>query len=335
MVRSRQVLLALLGAAAVVACLVPNVELVEELPGRGGTTTSAAGAGEGGDVTQTEGGEPARAGSTAGGEPSGGSGLGGRGGSTPAGSGPGGQGGSSPGGTSGAPSGGSGGSSPVTWAFSGQGACDAAVPPLFCDDFEVQRLSNWGAGPLWQRIQLADAPSPTRVMDTVFKEAPMSFVKPSGPFSVSFWVRFPSLTDQHFITWPLTDGNLSFGLEESSFRFQLDSSPITIAPELPKHTRGATVDTWTCVEIDVVPDGELKATVTVFGEAPFELATLGGTPTPGVDEKMLQAVPGETLTLGETSWTLGKVGVELQIDDVRVAASTQPSVCDDFVLANQ
>lgn len=316
---------ACLGAASVAACLVPDVELVASLPGGGGSGGSVSRAGEGaaGEPTPSEGGAPSAAGSEAGGA--------GASAGTDSGGAPGGSGGAA-GGSAG--NGGSGGSPPVQWRFGEKGACDVEAP-LFCDDFEVQRTSNWGAGPLWQRPELDDSPSPTRVMDTAFKDAPMAFVKPAGNFNVSFWVRFPSLTDQHFITWPLADGNLSFGLEESSFRFRLDSDPVTIAPELPKHTRGATVDTWTCVDIDWVADGEFEATVTVFGEPPLELAPLGGSPTPGEDEKLLQAIPGATLTLGDTSWTLGQVGVELQIDDVRVVTGDEPSVCDDFVAANQ
>lgn len=329
----RRASLALVGAVVTAACLVPNVELVERLPGGGGSAVGgsspgASGDSQGGDLGSSEGGEVSNAGSTTAGV--GGSGEGGAPGGSSGSSGVDGGGGVGGGGSS---SGGSAGSGGV-WMFGGDGAC-ATEGPLFCDDFEVQRLSNWGAGPLWQRNAIADAPSPTRVMQTVFKDAQMVFVKPTSTFNLSFWVRFPSLTDQAFITWPVAEGNLSFGLEESSFRFRLDSNPITVAPELAKHTRGATVNVWTCVDIDVIPDSEFRARVTVFGEPPLELASLGGAPTPGVDEKLLQSIPGGALTLGDTSWTLGQLGVELDIDDVRVVDSGKPSVCDDFLAANQ
>ena len=322
-----------LAAAVAVACLVPNVELVEQLPSegnQGGTTAGGAGDSEAGAPAPSEGGEPSSAGSSNSGASSGGTDAAGssNGGTS--------NGGTGNGGTSNAGHGGSAGGGSGEWMFSGSGACDGQEPALFCDDFEMQRLSNWGAGPLWERNAITGAPSPTHVMQTAYKDATMLVSSmPTSGFNVSFWVRFPSLTDQAFISWPVANGNLSFGLEESSFRFRLDSNPVTVAPELPKYTRGAAVDTWTCVEIDVAQDGIFQATVTVFGEEPLELAALGGTPSPGIDEKLLQAVPGQALTLGSGAWTLGQVGAALDFDDVRVVTIGKPSVCQEFLAANR
>jgi hypothetical protein len=326
--RLKRIAVLTLAAGVAVACLVPNVELVEQLPSegnKGGTTAGGAGDSEAGAPAPSEGGEPSSAGSSNGGASSGTDAAGSSNGGTS-------NAGTGNGGTSNAGHGGSSGE----WVFSGSGACDGQDPALFCDDFEMPRLSNWGAGPLWERNAIAGAPSPTHVMQTAYKDAAMLVSSmPTSGFNVSFWVRFPSLTDQAFISWPVANGNLSFGLEESSFRFRLDSNPVTVAPELPKYTRGAAVDTWTCVEIDVAQDGIFQATVTVFGEQPLELAALGGTPSPGIDEKLLQAVPGQALTLGSGAWTLGQVGAALDFDDVRVVTIGKQSVCQEFLAANR
>jgi hypothetical protein len=221
--------------------------------------------------------------------------------------------------------------------FGDKAGCDTDAPAILCDDFESQRPSNWAPGPLWTREEPGDAPSPSHVMQTGFKEAAFADIGmlPESGFHVSFWVRFTSLTDQPFIAWTVSGMQLWFGLEESAFRFRLDSSPATIAPEQAKYTRGATPNTWTCVELNVPSAHEVNAIVTVFGEPPFELATLGGSPDAGIDKTLLESIPGAQISFNTNSWVLGHEGTDIQIDDVRFAFAAQPSVCDDFLAANR
>jgi hypothetical protein len=115
----------------------------------------------------------------------------------------------------------------------------------------------------------------------------------------------------------------------------LDGEPATIAPEQAKYTRGAVADAWTCVELNVPSAHEVNAIVTVFGEQPFELASLGGSADSGIDETLLESIPGAQISFDTSSWVLGHEGTDIQIDDLRFALAAQPSVCDDFLTANR
>jgi hypothetical protein len=180
------------------------------------------------------------------------------------------------------------------------------------------------------RTVIEDAPSGSRVMETAYMEVPLEFT--GTAFNLSFWVRFDSLSDQAFVTWQQGPGPLYFGLEHSAFRFRLGVTMPPVAPEDAKYTRSAIANRWTCVEID--SDGSsATATVTVFGDPPKELATVGGAADPGIDQKLLQAIPGGAVSFDNHPF-LGEKGANLQIDDLRVVDQGQTSVCDEFVAAN-
>jgi len=332
MKRSRLLVASLVATAACAACLVKDVELRDRLPSEqaGGEPSSAAGSHSQAEAgSSTDGGEPPTAGTDSGGaNDSGGttSRGGSNGGTSSAGK-------PSTGGKAGSSTGGSGGHA-GNWTFSNASPCTNPAP-LFCDDFEQVRAANWETGPLWTREAAQGAPTPTHVMRTGFHQATIKELMTAAGFTLSFWTRFPTKTDQALVTFPVGGTTMFFGVEESVFRFRLDETPPEVAPEQTKYTRGVAVDTWTCVELEVSPEHEWRATVTVFGDEPFELEPLGGTADPGIDQKLLQAIPGGVASIGAGNWKLGETGTDIQIDDVRVTSPGAASVCDDFVAFNR
>ncbi len=332
-VRSHQraVTFSLWGASVALACVVPDVDLVDQLPShtagknQGGSAAGKASQPAGGDGTVV-------GGESFGGTDSGGA-TGGRGGTVNGGS----SAGTAPGtaGTAGSTAGSSSvGGGPTDWVFSGKGACDAGHPTAFCDDFEGTLGSAWPAGKPWTTPSINDAPSGSHAMRTGFHAAPMGYSSGVNDFNLSFWVRFPTKTDQAFITWTVNGIAMTFGLEASSFRFRREGNPAVVAPELDQYTRGADVDTWTCVEIENV-GSTFETTVTAFGDAPVKLATLGGTADAGIDKSLLDSVPGKMVNVDQAIWALGDPGTDIEIDDVRVVSPGEASVCKDFLDANQ
>lgn len=320
----RTVAFSLWGAGVAFACVVPNVDLVDHLPGSGGDADVVGGDNSSGpDSGGSTGG---RAGAATGGS---------SGGTTPT------SGGTTPANGGTATVAGTGGTDGgIVWKFSGKYACDIAPPTSrlsFCDSFEATDTDSWGDSPQWTRPAIGDAPSGTRVMRTGFHGAPMNNSEEiaigAANFNMSFWVRFSSKTDQTFISWTAGGLPFTFGLEGARFRFRLEQSPPVVAPELDKYTRAAVVDTWTCVEIEKT-GSTFQATVTAFGEPPYELAPVGGTADADVDKILLDSIPGKTLSIDRAPWSLGDPGTDIEIDDVRVGHSL-PSVCKDFIDANR
>lgn len=316
---------ALLSGSLAFSCIVSNVELVDRLPG-----SSDGGAGVAGTTNSTDGGDDP---GPSGGKSSGGSGAGHAGSSDPGGgsSNPG-DAGSNPGGSSG------GGNGPVTdpttWEFSGKGACETSVPPMFCDDFEQPSATNWAGGLPGTRPVVADAPSGQHIWRSAYMSAAMNLTPGDAGFNLSFWVRLPDGGDRTFIHWSGPGHTLlSFGVEGGAYRFRLASEPMAYsAPELQKYTRNVRFDTWTCVEL-VYVDATFQATVTVQGEAPVKLALVGGAADTGIDDKILEQGASDAFAIGP-EWTLGETGAEFDFDDVRVVPIGQPSICQEFIDAN-
>jgi hypothetical protein len=324
----------LLSGGVAVSCLVSNVELVDRLPGANDGGTGADGVA--GTATGAEGGDDP---GPVGGADSGGSssGPGGRAGSSGDGSNP--PGGSGPGGgSSGLAGGGTGGrytTAPSDWVFGDKGGCDTQAPALMCDDFETEHDLAWLGGLPGTTPTVTDAPSGDHVWLSSFKSAAMNVTPGVEGFNVSFWVRLLGGSGDHvFIDWTGPGHTrLSFGIEGEAYRFRLASSPMAYsAPQLLKHTRNASYDKWTCVELEY-KDATFQATVTVLGDAPVKLALVGGKADAGIDQELLELGSAEALDLGP-DWALGETGAELQFDDVRVVPLGQPSVCQDFIAAN-
>lgn len=325
----------LLSGSIAVSCLVSNVELVDQLPGEndGGTgpdgmagTTTAA---DGGDDPGPVGGADSGGSSSAPGGRAGSSG----GGNAPGGSGPIG-GGSGGGGSGGSGTGGGYTTDPGNWVFGGKGACETDAPAVMCDDFEDDSDSAWLGGLPGSREAVTEAPSGDNVWRTAFKSGAMNVTPATGGVSISFWVRVPAGGGDHmFIDWSGPGKTtLAFGIEGDAYRFRLASSPMAYAaPELLKYTRLARREEWTCVEL-VYVNATFQATVTVLGEAPVKLALVGGASNAGIDEQVLAADP-QGFEIGP-DWTLGETGTDFEFDAVRVVPLDQPSVCQDFIAAN-
>lgn len=327
------VLGSLLSGTIAVSCLVSNVELVDHLPG---PNDGGAGAdGVAGTTTGAEGGDdPGPIGGAGAGSGGSDTGPGGRAGSSSGGSAPGGTG---PGGGSGGGTGGSGSggytTDPTTWVFGGKGACETDVAALMCDDFEVEHASAWAGGLPGNRPEVTDAPGGDHIWQNAYESAAMNLTPGAAGVSASFWVRVPPGGDHEFIEWSGPGHTLlSFGIEGNAYRFRLASEPMAYsAPELLKHTRSARREVWTCVEL-VYVDATFQATVTVLGEAPVKLALVGGSADAGIDEEVITR-DSAAFDVGP-EWTLGETGAELEFDEVRVVPLGQPSVCDDFIAAN-
>jgi hypothetical protein len=293
------------------ACLVPDKQLVDELPSESGAGVGARGGSDSSNGAEAGAGEVSDGG------------TGTAGGSANAGKGGSGNAGSSGSGVAGSEV--TVGGAPAAY----HGACGGDLF-LFCDDFE-QDNGGWPASGQWTRESTDDAPSGNHVMVTGFHAVPTDFQE--AAFSLSFWVRFGSLADQAFVTWPTPVGDLYFGLEASVFRFRLGATPPEVAPELTKYTRSAVVDTWTCVEI-IVDANEARASVLVADQQSVELAVLGGAPDAGIDQKLLQAIPGGHVDYASGKWSLGEAGTSVQIDDVRLGQPNQPTVCQEHLAAH-
>jgi hypothetical protein len=329
----------LLSGGLAFSCLVSNIELVDSLPG-----TTDGGAGMAGNPPSTDGGDdPGPSGGTDSGgtsNPDGGTSNPDGGTSNPDG------GTSNPDGGTSNPGGGSGGVSgsgagggyttdPDDWAFGGKSACETSVPAMMCDDFETESEFAWAGGLPGTRPVITDAPSGEHVWLSSFQSAAMNVTPGAAGFNVSFWVRLAAGGGDHaFIDWSGPGHTrLSFGVEGEAYRFRLASSPTAYsAPELLKHTRSATFDKWTCIEL-VYEDATFQATVTVLGDAPVKLALVGGTANAGIDQQILELGGADAFDIGP-EWTLGETGAEYEFDDVRVVPLGQPSVCQDFITAN-
>lgn len=327
------VLGSLLSGSVAVSCLVSNVDLIDQLPGPndgGAGADGVAGTSTGADGGDNPGPIPV------GGEASGGSssGPGGRGGS--AGSASGGNGPAAGSGNGGSSNGGGYTTDPNDWGFGGKSACETAAPALMCDDFETDHEGAWAGGLPGTTPSIADAPSGEHVWLNGFKSAAMNVLPYGEGFNVSFWVRLldTSSGDHEFINWSGPGHTLlSFGIEGEAYRFRLASSPMAYsAPQLLKYTRSASYDRWTCVEL-VYADATFQATVTVLGDAPVKLALVGGKADAGIDQEILELGSADAFDLGP-DWTLGAAGSDMQFDDVRVVPVGQPSVCQDFIAAN-
>ena len=331
--RSRLLVLgSLLSGSVAVSCLVSNVELVDGFPGAndGGAGADSGTAG----TTQSDGGDNP---GPVGGADSGGSstGPGGRAGSSNGGSN---NPGAGSGGTTGVSGSGTGGgytTDPNDWTFGGKSGCETSAPALMCDDFETEHEGAWAGGLPGTTPSIADAPSGERIWLSSFKSAAMNVTPPGDGFSVSFWVRLLVESGDHvFMDWTGPGfTRLSFGIEGEAYRFRYASTPIAYsAPQLLKHTRSANYDQWTCVEL-VYADATFQATVTVLGDAPVKLALVGGQADAGIDQEILELGSADAFSLGP-DWTLGENGADMQFDDVRVVPLGQPSVCQDFIAAN-
>jgi hypothetical protein len=322
MARSKQHAVLALSASLLGACLVQDVELVDMLPGGGGSGSGGEGASSSGGMAGT----PSSSGSqNEGGDP----GTGAVGGEDTA--------GSSSGGTA---EGGSGGSTGMAGSGGSGSPTRPEIPPnlltcsdptyYVCDTFEDPLSSPWPPGTAGQDV--TDAPSGELGLVVNYNETHTLPVDLTA-MSVSFWVRFPSPTDQRFLSFQevTTLNEFGLGIEHERARWIYpDMAAPAVAPEQNSLTRILPIDTWVCVQVraDVFAN-TYDAMVVVPGDAPVTLPVLDKNPTAGEDESWNSAFPGWSTNSGAIIF--GQIGVYQEIDDVLVAEYDAETLCEKFV----
>lgn len=314
-----------LSALLLGACLVQDVELVDSLPGAagGGGKGSSAGASSTAGSANEGGEDPGAAGGDSGGSDSGGSAGNAGGGSEQGGSG-----GSDSSGSAGMNQGGTGMGTPSDIP-AGLLNCDDPNYYL-CDTFEDQLASQWPPGTAAQDIVNAPSGSQGLIVNyTSTHTLPVDL----DAFSASFWVRFPSLTDQRFVSFQdvTTLQEFGFGLEHERARWIYPhmSAATAVVPEVNSLTRLLSVDTWVCVQLRVdLSTFSFDASVVVPGDAPVALPVLDKNPTTGADEVWNTDFPD--WTANGMSLIFGQAGVYQEIDDVLVGDYDAQTLCEKF-----
>lgn len=288
-------------------CLVPDIELVDDLPG------SAGHGGEGQSGSASEGGEHFS--DSSGGEPTEG-GEQGVGGSS----------GSSAGndwggavGTGGAPS------SDIPEL----GVC-ASGSYQVCDDFEGMLSDGWPPG--ITGTALTDAPSGDAVLVVDFgfqPELQLSFTA----ISVSFWVRLQNKADQRFISFTQGTDELGLGIEHEQARFIHSGMEGVIAPSDDNKTRLIAPATWFCVELRVDQvAARIESRIVVPGDSPVTLPVLDNTPTEGEDDYWNASLAGNW-EIDSGKLIFGQNGAYQEFDDVVVGDYDEQTLCDRYLEA--
>jgi hypothetical protein len=321
----------LLAAGCFVACGVPDVELVDELPGgssSGGSGGAISGGASSGGTSagndSGEGGEPrGSAGERASGGDAANGGDGSDGGSAGA------KGDAGSGGRAGSDRTGPGGDFPAA------SACDEASG-AFCEQFPAAGPTyTWNLQPQ-QDLHSAGPgealPSSPAYATTGFKQVAPSY-ELTGDVKLSFWVLFEQQTDQAFVS--IGDANgppWEFGMNGDHFRFHHGGvSSNVIAPTSDAKTLFAQTGVWTCVELTRV-GSSLGARVVPFKKAAKTLPRIDGEPTSGEDDVWVNAVPEPDW---DASFFFGNSGNSISLDDVMIGALDEPSVCDFYLEQSQ
>jgi hypothetical protein len=311
------------------ACLVPDVELVDMLPGAAGAA-SGGNAGSSSSGASSDGGDETAAGGDAGGSSSSGSG-GGSGsnqGGTPN---PGGSAGMNPGGSAGMNQGGS--NNPVV------------IPDLqlcpdpnyeICENFDVGQPSGaWTSDAQGTPPLTGTAPSGDSVLITPYQ--PVQLQLPYDSINISFWVRVSDLPDQRILSF-FSGGQYELGLGIESARLRWLMAPIipnptyVVAPTADDLTVQLKSATWYCMEVRLSISGGtevLNARLVEPGKAAFDLPVLDHDPTFENDEDLNISYPGWFTS--SDFLIFGDEGSRLELDDVMVGLPDTPTLCDRYL----
>jgi hypothetical protein len=157
-----------------------------------------------------------------------------------------------------------------------------------------------------------------------------SFVNEDGIFS--FWVRFPTIADQPFISFGRKDAPLIwFGVEHSRFKWWAASNPPVVAPSDESQAYPAEIDVWTCVEVERYskPRPTLRASLTMLDGTTVDIVPIDDEATTGIDDDLVNA--GAATNDWNGVIKLGTTGTNIEIDDFMFAPSSVPSTCDAYV----
>jgi hypothetical protein len=299
-------------------CLVPDIELVDDLPNGAAGSAGRAGASQSG--SSNEGGEPTSEGGSesSAGQPSDG-GAPGQSGAA----------GSALGGASGgrAGSGGSGGGS-VSTEIPELDVCSGTTYQV-CDDFEGALSAGWPAGVAG--TPMTDAPSGDAVLVANYQFQPQLQLD-FTTMSVSFWVRFQTKADQRFVSFAQGTDEFGLGMEHEQARFIHGGAEGIIAPTDDTKTRVLTPLTWICVQLRVdALMSVIDARIVVPGDAPVDLPPLDNTPTEGEDLNWHEQSGPPLIDSGHL--TFGQEGAYQELDDVVVGEYDEATVCDRYLEA--
>lgn len=323
-------------AALVVACVVPDVELVDRLPDDGsagagnggsgadsGNGASSGANGEGGVPDGAAGARDMTGGTATGGDDANGGSAGSSGGAGSSGS-------AGRAGSSGSESGGD---------FPTPGACDDAAGNFsWCESF------SGGPDKLWSTIltgliedcEAGECPSPPGYLTTGYQEAtPELQLDPDIELKISFWARYDVAQDEVFVSFGLTGGNLpvKFGVEGNRYRFRYGDTPNEVsAPSASNKTAAAQPGVWACIEILRAVD-RLTARVVPFGKAAVQLPSVDTQATAGEDDTWVPFVNLASYDY-DGSWYFGYAGNDVEIDDITVGTPDSKSACDYYLEAS-
>jgi hypothetical protein len=310
---------ALGGGLLVVACVVPDVDLVDQLPGggsggaasgaasgKGGSSGAASGTTSGKGGTDGEGGEPGPSGGTQ----------------------------SSTGGAAGTA--GNGGTAGMVAAFPQKSVCESGGDFAWCEPFPLDGPKNaWTDVTAMEHLlecQREQCPSPPGYLSTTFQPAtPDLNLAPDLGAKVSFWARLEKQQDDVFVSFELNGPTpIKFGVEGDHFRWRYGTVPAeTSAPSSDLNSPEATAGTWACIEL-VRAQSRLKARVVVYGQEAVQLPDVDFQPTAGEDDAWSDQFPGTAFDF-TGNFYFGQVGSSVAIDEITIGTVTSLSTCDYYL----
>jgi hypothetical protein len=319
-------------AALVAACVVPDVELVDQLPSEGSAGDESGGGGSGGSDVSGQGGAPDASGGAQ--DMAGGTAVGGdeaNGGSAPVSGSSGSSGSSGNAGSSGSETGGD---------FPTPGACDDADGNFsWCESFGSGAPNKpWSTilTGLIEGCEAGECPSPPGYLTTGNQEATPDFqLDPDIELKVSFWARYDVPQDEVFVSFGLSGGSLpvKFGVEGNRYRFRYGDTPNEVsAPSAANKTAAAQPGVWACIEILRAVD-HLTARVVPLGKAAVQLPNIDTQATAGEDDTWVPFVNLASYDY-DGSWYFGYAGNDVEIDDITVGTPDSKSTCDYYLQAS-
>jgi hypothetical protein len=330
--RSHKVVVSALGGAlVVVACAVPDVELVDRLPGGGragasGAATSGTGAnnGEGGDPAPS-GGDGSYGGDEQGGSAGTAGSVGTAGSAGRAGS-----------GGSGGGSAGSAGSAGMGIPFPDTSVCDSGGEGIaWCEPFESDSPVNLWGPPIETVLPCEDdeCPSPPGYLQLTEELGLDLTLNLELGAKLSFWARIDKLTDEVFVSFYINGDPrpVKFGVEGDHYRWRFGVvAAERSAPSSPQNSPAATIGTWACIEL-VRSESELRARVVPFGKPAVQLPVVDFEATEGEDDTWVPFYPAQTFDFtGEFSF--GQEGSStVFIDEIAIGTVDSLSTCDHYL----
>jgi hypothetical protein len=309
---ARKIVTSSLGGALVAACVVPNVELVDQLPGGGSAGKNAAGsASRNAGGSETAGTPP----DGEGGEPMASGGEGPLGGASTA---------------------GSAGTAGVGGPFPAISVCDTDGGFAWCEPFtDKGAVNTWNSPPLVVACDTGDqCPSAPGYLQAQQEPSPDLDLNLELGAKVSFWARFEIQMDEVFINFYINSDlrPVKFGVEGDHYRWRFGNNTDgeRSAPSSPQKSPYATAGTWACIEL-VRSESALKARVVPFGKKAVELPVVDFEATAGEDDTWVPFYPAPSFDF-TGQFSFGQSGSEsVFIDEIAIGPLDSLSTCDHYL----